>query len=141
MKTVLHYLLVLCLFWGAVGCSDEDEGIERIYPDEEQVPFEKENLESTLRYDEDFERWIVTPERPEPGSSNGFPLGIEEGVRCFVENMKDEYKAYEGPVTVSGVFLYLYREVTLPMDGSHVTIYNYSLQIKDIQPREKEKHE
>ena len=60
----------------------------------------------------------------------------EDSISFLIENMKDEYKAYEGDVTFSGTLLYLYYEARLPITGCHGGTYIYSLHLKDIQKRE-----
>ena len=54
----------------------------------------------------------------------------------FIENMKDEYKAYEGRITFSGTLLYLYYEPQRPLTDFHCGFYIHSLYLKDIQKRE-----
>lgn len=131
MKKILNYLFVLCLLVGAYGCSDDDRDVKRIYPEEKQEPFERENLKGYLRYDNSLKRWIIYPvDEPE------FRTGDEDSISFFFENMKDEYKAYEGDVTFSGTLLYLYYEARLPITGCHGGTYIYSLHLKDIQKRE-----
>ena len=131
MKKILNYLFVLCLLVGAYGCRDDDRDVKRIYPEEKQEPFERENLKGYLRYDNSLKRWIIYPvDEPE------FRTGDEDSISFLIENMKDEYKAYEGDVTFSGTLLYLYYEARLPITGCHGGTDIYSLHLKDIQKRE-----
>ena len=131
MKKILNYLFVLCLLVGAYGCSDDDRDVKRIYPEEKQEPCERENLKGHLRYDNSLKRWIIYPvDEPE------FQTGDEDSISFLIENMKDEYKAYEGDVTFSGTLLYLYYEARLPITGCHGGTDIYSLHLKDIQKRE-----
>lgn len=132
MKKLLNYLFVLILFVCAYGCSD-DEQVERIYPDEEQIPFERENVKGYLRYSEDRKRWIIYPDDDEY-----FRVVCSDGWIFYIEDMKEEYKAFEGYILFSGTFLYLYYEARLPMNGVNGGLKVCSLQIKDIQKREKE---
>ncbi|GAA6339621.1 hypothetical protein I090019C5_08590 [Phocaeicola massiliensis] len=88
-------------------------------------------MKGYLRYDNSLKRWIIYPvDEPE------FRTGDEDSISFLIENMKDEYKAYEGDVTFSGTLLYLYYEARLPITGCHGGTYIYSLHLKDIQKRE-----
>lgn len=132
MKRILNYLFVLSLLVCAYGCGDDDQ-FKRIYPDEEQVPFEREDVKGVLSYDESRKRWVIRPD-----NDDYFRPMFEDGWIFYIDNMKEEYKSFEGTVLFSGTFLYLYYEARLPMTGSSGGCKIYSLQIKDIQKREKE---
>ncbi len=129
MKKILNYLFLLCLLVGAYGCSDDDRDVKRIYPEEKQEPFERENLKGHLEYDKFYKRWVIYPDASEWKE-------FRPGVIFFIENMKDEYKAYEGRITFSGTLLYLYYEPQRPLTDFHCGFYIHSLYLKDIQKRE-----
>lgn len=133
MKTILNYLFVLCLLLCAYGCSD-DAQFKRFYPEEKQEPFEREEVKGRIRYSEFYKRWIIYP----ADDDIYFRVGFEDGIVFYIENMKEEYKAFEGDIIFSGVFLYLYYDALLPMNGCNGGTDCYSLQIKDIRKREPE---
>lgn len=135
MNKIVHYLFVLCLFMGMYGCSDDDRNVKRIYPEEKQVPFEKEDVKGYLHYSKEYKDWIIYPAWDD---NSGFQSGFEDNIVFFIDNMKDEYKAYEGNIVFGGTFLYLYYEANLPMNGCNGGTDIYSLKLKNIQKREME---
>ena len=122
-------LCILCISnFGLNSCKDENEDLYN-YPEgaviakgDEAKPFKVTDIEGTLKFNEEEQKWVITPKY----KTHPFNGGIDSYNVIYISNMTKEYETLVGEVKFSGIAKLLYT-LNTGFNGAY-----YSLELTDI---------
>ena len=118
LTSILTCLLSVCNFVLTSCKDDNEEGYEIVYPSEEESkPYIVTNKIGDLSYNEIEEKWIIYPEN----------YGDETVIYMIIENMKEEYKEYQGNIKYSGTVTTQYYKIYNWETGHKIIIKSINL--------------